>query len=98
MLGGVHKVDNVVGMLEVEATTPPTRLVSVKYFPSKLRKNVGNQDWCCLKTKSNLIGTTVGAMKCASLAKKTPFLSPSSSSVVAGSSSMMHSSIHCFAS
>ena len=35
MLGGVHKVDNVVGVLEVEATTPPARLVSVKYFPSK---------------------------------------------------------------
>ena len=48
MLGGVHKVDNVVGVLEVEATTPPTRLISVKYFPSKLRKKVGNQDWCCL--------------------------------------------------
>ena len=48
LLGGIHKVDNVVGVLEVEATTPPTRLVSVKYFPSKLRKNVGNQDWYCL--------------------------------------------------
>ena len=48
MLGGIHKVNDVVGVLEVEATTPPARLVSVKYFPGNLRKKVGNQVRCCL--------------------------------------------------
>ena len=48
MLGSVHKVNDVVRVLEVEATTPPARLVSVKYFPGILRKKVGNLDWCCL--------------------------------------------------
>ena len=48
MLGGIHKVNDVVGVLEVEATTPPARLVSVKYFPGILRKKVGSLDWCCL--------------------------------------------------
>ena len=44
MLGGVHKVNDVVGVLEVEATTPPTRLVSVKYFPGELCMKVRNLD------------------------------------------------------
>ena len=35
MLGGVHKVNDVVRVLEVEATTPPARLVSVEDFPGE---------------------------------------------------------------
>ena len=35
LLGSVHEVDNVVGVLEVKSTPAPPRLVRVKYSPFK---------------------------------------------------------------
>ena len=35
LLGSVHEVDNIVGVLEVKSTPAPPRLVRVKYSPFK---------------------------------------------------------------